>query len=100
MLPIVLIRVTSIASAVVVILEASVAKPYPRVTLASPSTLSGLVVRTLSGGDGLSKVFCLVASSLGFSAASFRLSAPPLCKEDTVGLRNGRGDWPRLSTTG
>ncbi len=65
MLPLVLIRVTSIASAVVVILEASAPKVYPRVTLASASTLSGSVVRTLSGGDGLSKIFCLVASSLG-----------------------------------
>ncbi len=35
-----------------------------RVTLASASTLSGSVVRTLRGGEGLSNMLCLVASSL------------------------------------
>ncbi len=45
--------------------EASAPKVCPRVTLASASTLSGSVVRTLRGGEGLPKVFCLVASSLG-----------------------------------
>ncbi len=35
---------------VVVVVEASAPKVYPRVTLASASTLSGSVVRTLRGG--------------------------------------------------
>ncbi len=48
-----------------VVVEASVPKVYPRVTLASASTFSGSVVRTLRGGEGLSEMFCLVASSLG-----------------------------------
>ncbi len=51
--------------AVVVVFEASAPKIYPRVTLASASTLSGSVVRTLRGGEGLPNMFCLVASSLG-----------------------------------
>ncbi len=33
------------------------------VTLASASTLSGSAVRTLVGGEGLPKMFCLVATS-------------------------------------
>ncbi len=49
----------------VVVVEASAPKVYPRVTLASASTLSGSVVRNLSGGEGLPNMFCLVASSLG-----------------------------------
>ncbi len=49
----------------VAVVEASVPKVYPRVTLASASTLSGSVVRTSRGGEGLPKMFCLVASSLG-----------------------------------
>ncbi len=52
-------------SAVAVVVEASAPKVYPRVALASASTLSGSVVRTLRGGEGLPKIFCLVASSLG-----------------------------------
>ncbi len=51
--------------AVVVVVEASAPKVCPRVTLASASTLSGSVVRTLSGGEGLQNMFCFVASSLG-----------------------------------
>ncbi len=51
--------------AVVVVVEAKAPKVYPRVTLASASTLSGSVVRTLRGGEGLTNMFCLVASSLG-----------------------------------
>ncbi len=50
---------------VVVVVEASASKVYPRVTLAGASNLSGWVVRTLRGGEGLPKMFCLVASSLG-----------------------------------
>ncbi len=50
---------------VVVVVEASAPKIYPRVTLASASTRSGSVVRTLRGGEGLPNMFCLVASSLG-----------------------------------
>ncbi len=50
---------------VVVVVEASAPKVYPRMTPASASTLSGSVVRTLTGGEGLPKMFCLVASSLG-----------------------------------
>ncbi len=52
-------------SVVVVVVEASAAKVYTRVTLASASTLSGSVVRTLRGREGLLNMFCLVASSLG-----------------------------------
>ncbi len=44
---------------VVVDVEASTPKVYPRVTP------SGSVVRTLRGAEGLTKMFCLVASSLG-----------------------------------
>ncbi len=50
---------------VIGVVEASVPKVYPRVTLASSSTLSGSVVRTLRSGEGLPKIFCLVASSHG-----------------------------------
>ncbi len=50
---------------VVIFVEASVPKVYPRVSLASASTLSGSVVRTLRGGEGLPKVLCLAGSSLG-----------------------------------
>ncbi len=38
---------------VVVVLEASVPKVYPRVTLVSASTLSGSAIRTLRDGEGL-----------------------------------------------
>ncbi len=48
---------------VVVAVEASAQKTYPRVTLACASTLSGSVVRTLRGGEGLPTMFCLVVSS-------------------------------------
>ncbi len=50
---------------VVVVVEASAPKVYPRVTLAIASTLSGPVIRTLRGGERLSNMFYLVASSLG-----------------------------------
>ncbi len=39
----------------VVVLEASAPKAYPRVALASASTLSGSGVRTLMGGEGFAK---------------------------------------------
>ncbi len=45
--------------------EASAPKAYPRVALASASILSVSVIRALRGGEGLSKMFCLVVSSLG-----------------------------------
>ncbi len=50
---------------VIVVVEASAPKVYPRVTLASASTLSGSEVMTLRDGEGLPNMFCLVASSLG-----------------------------------
>ncbi len=50
---------------VVVVVEASAPKVYPRVTVASASLLSWSVVRTLRGGEGRPNMFCLVASSLG-----------------------------------
>ncbi len=50
---------------IIVVVEASAPNIYPRVTLASASTLSGSVVRTLRGGEVLPKMFYLVASSLG-----------------------------------
>ncbi len=53
------------AVVVVVNVEASAPKVYPRVTLASASTLSSSVERTLRGGEGLPNMSCLVASSLG-----------------------------------
>ncbi len=56
---------TLLFSVLVVVVEASAPKVYPRVTLAGVITLSGSVVRTLGGGEGLPKMFCLVASSLG-----------------------------------
>ncbi len=68
-------------AAVIVVAEASAPKVYPRVTLARASTLSGSVVRTLRGAEGLSKMFCLVASSLG------PCSAAPPCKGDVGGCR-------------
>ncbi len=71
------------AISVVIVVEALAPKVYPRVTLASASTLSGFVVRTLRGGEGLPKMFCLVASSLGHLRS----------KGDTGGLRGSRGGW-------
>ncbi len=49
----------------VVVVELSAPKVYPSVTFANSSTLSASVVRTLRGGEGLPKMFCLVPSSLG-----------------------------------
>ncbi len=53
-----------ILAGVVAVVETSAPKVYPRVTLASASTLSGSVVRTLRDREGLPKMLCLVASSL------------------------------------
>ncbi len=66
---------TSAVVVVVVVVEAAAPNVNPRVTLASASTLSGPVVRTLMGGEGLPNMFCLVASSLGRlrSQCSYRL---------------------------
>ncbi len=52
---------------VAVVVEAPAPKVYPRVTLASASTLSGSVVRTLRGGEGLPNMFCLVAPETAFT---------------------------------
>ncbi len=52
-------------AAVDVVVEASAPNVYPRVTLASASTLSGSVVRTLRGGEGLPIMFYLLVLSLG-----------------------------------
>ncbi len=49
----------------IVVVEASMPKYYPRVALARVNILSGVVVRTLRCGEGLPKMFCLAASSLG-----------------------------------
>ncbi len=46
---------------VVVVFEASAPKVCTRVTLASASTFSESVVRTLRGGEELPKMFCLAA---------------------------------------
>ncbi len=54
-----------VVGVVVFIVEASASKAYPRVALAIASTLSGSVVRTLSGGEALRNIFCLIESSLG-----------------------------------
>ncbi len=50
---------------VIVVAEASAPKVYPRVALARASTLSGSVLRTLRGGEGSPRMFCLFVSSLG-----------------------------------
>ncbi len=56
----------AVVVAVVVFVETSVPKAYPRVALASASTLSGSVLRTLRGGEILPKMFSLILpSSLG-----------------------------------
>ncbi len=80
-----------------VVVEASAPKVYPRVTLASASTLSGSVVRTLRGGEGLPNMFAQLHRAWGTSVANVRSFEAPLCKGDTGGLRKGRGDWRRLS---
>ncbi len=63
-----------------VVVDASAPKVYPRVTLASTSTLSGSVVRTVRGGEEMRHL-------------RVRSPAAPLCKGDTVGMWRGRGDW-------
>ncbi len=51
-------------TSIVAVFDASAPKAYPKVALASTSTLSGSVVRTKRRGEGFPKMFCLVASSL------------------------------------
>ncbi len=63
--PVEVVIMIAAVTAVVVVVEASAPKVYQRVALASASTLSGSVVRTLRGGEGLPNMFCLVASGLG-----------------------------------
>ncbi len=53
-----------------VVVQASEPNAYPRVALASARILSGSVVRTLWGGEGLPKLFCLV--TWGIFAASIQ----------------------------
>ncbi len=50
-------------------------KVYPRVTLASASTLSGSVVRALRGGEGLPNMFCPGEELLLLVLLLFRLTA-------------------------
>ncbi len=75
---------------VVVIVEASAPKVYPRVTLASASTLSGSVVNTLRGGEGLPNMFCLVASSLGHLRSQCSIVCGSPLQRGHRGLRRGR----------
>ncbi len=46
---------------VVVVVEASGPKVYSIATLVSANALSGSVIRTLWGGEGVPNMFCLVA---------------------------------------
>ncbi len=61
---------SAVVVVVVVVVEASAPKVYPRVTLASASTLSGSVVRTLRGGEGLPNISALLHRAWGTSVAS------------------------------
>ncbi len=56
---------------IVVVAEGSVPKVYPKVTLASASTLSGILLRTLGGGEGLPNMVCFVASSMGHLCCNY-----------------------------
>ncbi len=49
----------------VVVVDASAPKVYPRVTLASTSTLSGSVVRTVRGGEGMRHLRSLCSVACG-----------------------------------
>ncbi len=62
-----------------------------RVVLASASTLSASVARTLKSGEGLSKLSSDTSriEPQSISAARVRLSAAPLCKGGTQGVRGG-----------
>ncbi len=77
------------AVVIVVFTEASAAKVYLSLTLANTSTLSGSVVRSLRGGEGLSKMFCPVESNLEHLLSQCSIVYG---KEDTGGLLRVRGD--------
>ncbi len=79
----------------VVVVEASAPKVYPRVTLASSSTFSGSVVRTLRGGEGLPNMFCLVASSLGHLRNQCSIVCGSFFAKRTQGVCGGSGAIPR-----
>ncbi len=78
----------------VVVIEASAPKAHPRVTLASASTLSGSVLRTLRGGEGLPNMFCLVAKGtqgvcgrveeIGVGFQQWRVAGSQARQEDRV----------------
>ncbi len=87
----------SISVIAFVVVEASAPKVYPRVTLASARTLSGSVVRALRGGEGLSKIFYLIASSLGHVRSQCSIAYNSSLRRGHRGLRMDRGDWRRLS---
>ncbi len=63
--------------AVGVVVEASTPTAYWRVVLVSASTLSRSVVRTLRGEEGLPKMVCLVASSLGHLRSQYSIVCGP-----------------------
>ncbi len=54
-----IMHAAAVVVVVVVVVKASAPKVYPRVALASAGTLSGSVVRTLRGGEGLRNIFVL-----------------------------------------
>ncbi len=76
---------------IVVAVGTSVPKVYPRVTLASASTLSGSVVRTLRGGEGFPNVFCVVASSLGHLRSQYSI----VCGSSLQREHRGSAEGPR-----
>ncbi len=76
------------AVVVAVVVEAKAPQVYPWVTLASASTLSGSVVRTLRGEEGLPNMFCLVTSSLGHLRSQCSIACgSSLQKESAEGSR-------------
>ncbi len=77
-----------------IVVEASAPKVYPRVTLASAGTLSGSMVRTLRGAEGLPNMFCLVASNLGHLRSQCLIICGSSLQRGHRGLRRGRGDLP------
>ncbi len=91
------IKVYSQIFVLVFLLRLQLVKVYPRVTLASASTLSGSVTRTLRGGEGLPKMFCLVASSLGHLSSQWSIACGSSLQRGHRGSVEGRGDWRWLS---
>ncbi len=71
-----------------VAVEASAPRVYWRVALASASS---------GGGEGLPKVSCLVASSLGHLRSQCSIVCGSSLQRGTVGLRKGFFDWRKLS---